>query len=76
MERKNMAEIDESYFLTHDDLRRKRKAYRSLDEMAKDEGVVEVLKFLSTNPTMVDGHYRHTMMPIVPFELKDQRNIS
>lgn len=45
----------------------KRGNYNSLDDMAREEGVISVLKFLAYNPTMVDGKYRHTNINIVPF---------
>lgn len=49
----------------------RRRDYQSLDDMAREEGVVSVLKFLSHNPTMIDGVYRHTNMKIVPFTVKE-----
>jgi len=75
MEQKNMSDIDGSRKLTEEDLRRKRKTYTSLDDMAKEEGIIEVLKFLSTDPTMMGGHYRHTRMPIVPFAVKSSTEL-
>ena len=49
----------------------RRRNYSSLDDMAKEEGVVAVLKFLAYNPTIVDGYYRHTNMKVVPFTVKE-----
>ena len=41
--------------------------YKSLDDMAREEGVAAVLSFLATQPTIVGGLYRHTNMPVLPF---------
>lgn len=54
---------------------KKRRNYESLDDMAKEEGIISVLEFLSYNPTIIlnseqgDGVYRHTKMKIVPFKV-------
>jgi hypothetical protein len=50
--------------------------YENLDEMARAEGVEAVLKFLAYRPTMIGGIYRHTRMPIVPFIVKEDYNLS
>jgi hypothetical protein len=47
----------------------KRTQYRSLDDFAKEEGLQAVLNFLAYQPTVVDGYYRHTQMPVLPYNV-------
>jgi hypothetical protein len=54
----------------------KRRDYKSLDEMAQNEGVIAVLEFLAHHPTMISGIYRHTQIPIVPFEVKKNHEMA
>lgn len=43
--------------------------YYSLDDMAKAEGVDAVLRFLAHNPTVIGGIYRHTNIPVCPYQV-------
>ena len=53
----------------------KRMKYNSLDDMAREEGVIAVLKFLAYNPTMVSGYYRHSNIKVVPFTVKENTTV-
>lgn len=59
-----------------DELMEKRRNYTSLDDMAREEGVLSVLSFLAYNPSIVGEYYKNTNIPIVHYEVKKWRETS
>lgn len=52
------------------ELSERRKQYKSLDEMVREEGITAVFEFLSSSPTEIGGYYRHTQMPVIPYTVQ------